>query len=344
MPGFYVVILNPGNSTDSRILQWTRKHGQNPNDTDSNVAVNFQVGGWVQFSNSLFYGQAQPQPWEVVSLVSLQWDPPGELDQQPGPSQHTTFDNLPLAARDVGYQETAVNFFADFVLASYLTSRFYTVEPTPEVLAALDGRLPQTPEDISRIVCANPALLDRVTIKDAPFSADKLSPAARAAIKNWLENQESLNYYLDNPDALVERWGSELNPPEAEALLRAAREKPNVIRRAFDSIELGRSTIGDGNTYILTGVNPDTGQPDREGYDWVINQLDDLQERNGFTPAFGPFVTEARSRYYVVLDPDISRRERDFLALFGHTIIERRRGERIGRIVDDGAEQLPPLM
>ncbi len=336
MSGFYIVRLDPiGNTTDKKIWRYTKDKGVNPQDKDATVAVDFQVGGYMRFSNSLFTDSTLLNPGATApgavapTFVSVQWDPPGDVGQEIGPSQHTYFDNQPLSSRSESYQETAIEWFADFVLAGYLRSRRYIVEPTTEVLAALDGQLPKGLEDIARLAKADPALLNYVQCYENEFSPEQLSPAAREAIQNLLEDQTSLNAYLGNAAKFVGRWGDQLPQAESQALIRAAADKPNLIRRAFDSVELGRAR-GDGNTYVLIGVDPTTNQPRREWLMWVVDQLSGFVTQNGFMPAFGCFVTEARMRYRVILGPGVTDREKDFLALFGHQIIDKSHEKTIG--------------
>jgi hypothetical protein len=330
MPGgYYVVIMDEyGNTTDGRIVRWTRDHGSDPTPWDSIMAVDFNVGGWVRFSRALRPGHSEA---EAKNFVYLHWDPPGELDIVPGPSQFTYFDDQPLSSRDEGYQATAVNWFAEFVLSPYLTTRHYVVDPTDDVLAALDGNLPRDMSDVSRLAATNPELLRHVSCQEQAFLPSQLSQGAREVIARLLEDESSLQEYLEAPESFI-GYASDQQPlpDEAEALSRAAREKQELIRRAFDSVELGRAR-GDGNTYILLGVDWEMNLPNQEALDWVLSELPAFVEENGYLPAFGPFVTEARMRYTVVLGPGVTEREEAFLRLFGHHIIDRRDGSSIGQ-------------
>jgi hypothetical protein len=330
MPGFYVVDMDPkNNSTDRKIVYFTYNYDPDSDkEWDWRVALDFNVGGYVRFSNSLFWGQSLTK---AVPMVSLRWDPPGDAQQPPFLSQHTYFDDQPLSSRDESYQETAVNFFADFVLSSYLSTRHYVVEPTESVLAALDGELPTTPEHVAQLAAADPDLLRYVRCSEQPFTPDQLSAGARQVCKDILEDAANLEDYLAEPEGYIEGLGDEITDAEREALIHAAHEKPALVRRAFDSVELGRAP-GDHNTYILIGVNPETKLPDDDHLEWLFGQLGDFVEQNGFMPAFGPFVTEARQRAYVVLGPGTGQREHDYLTLFGHHLIDRRDGTPIGQI------------
>jgi hypothetical protein len=317
------------NRTDRKIVDFTYAYDQDPNKKkDVRVALDFNVGGYVRFSNTLFWGQSLT---EVMKMVDVQWDPPGETPQVPFLSQHTYFDGQPLSSRDENYQETAVNFFADFVLSSDLTTRHYIVEPTESVLAALDGELPTTPEHVAQLAAADPDLLRYVRCSEQTFTPDQLSAGARQVCKGILEDAESLEGYLAEPEGHVDSLGDGVTDAEREALVNAAREKPALVRRAFDSVELGRAP-GDGNTYILIGVDPETNLPSDDNLEWLFDQLRSFVEQNGFMPGFGPFVTEARQRAYVVLGPGTGQRERDYLALFGHRLVDRQDGAPIGQI------------
>ncbi len=334
--GFYVVVLNPnGNATDRRIIDWTRQYDVNPgdrNDPDSVVAVDFNVGGYVRFSNSLFASQvfAADQP---ATKIQYAWDPPGDPRPQPGPSQHTTFDNRPLSSRDEVYQKTAVNWFADFVLSGYLQSRTYIIEPTPEVLAIFNGRFPQTSADVVELLNARPELLDKIRCLEPTFVPQQLSPAARQICLNLLDSATQLERYLENPQEFVREYSdSTLHEVEAAAFVRAANEKRDLVVKAFDCVELGRAK-GDSNTYILIGLDNERRLPNRRGLEWFAAQLELFVAANGFIPGFGWYVTEARMRYRVILGPGVTDREKTFLAFFGHEVIDRRQADDIGLLV-----------
>jgi hypothetical protein len=362
--GLKIIRLNDkGNSTDNMIVTWTRQHSGSPFDLDSVVAIDFNVGGYVRFSNSLFSGQVDPnpnqKPEDRPALASISWDPPGEEPVPRGPSQHTQFDGGRLSARDEGYQLTAVDWFVDFALSSYLTRRHYFVDPTEEVMALMgeinpedESRLPKTPDDIMALVQRAPHLINSIRCDDETFTPDLISPALRQVCRNLLDSQDSVTRYVKTDatgrQGLISEWeagaeGGRLTEREVAALTRAAEEKPDLLLRAQDSVELGRAR-GDENTYILIGTNvdPDLNLPVPEGVSeqfaawyWVMDQLDDFVEANGFVPAFGPYVTEARMRYRVVLGPGTGERERNFLQFYGHDLIDRTQGGPIGRLDGD---------
>lgn len=332
--GYYVAVMDEnGNTTDGKIVRWTRLNSKEPSPIDAIVAVDFNVGGYIRFSNALFPGQAEPPPGaKKKDFAVLHWDPPGDLEILPGPSQFTYFDDQPLSSRDEGYQATAVNWFAEFVLSPYLTTRHYVIDPTDDVIAALDGKLPKDTEDVSRLAATNPALLRHVSCHEQTFLPSQLSEGAREVIARLLEDGTSLQEYLKAPEAFIGSASDQtLLPEEADALSRAANEKQDLIRRAFDSVELGRAR-GDGNTYILLGVDRKMNLPDQGALDWVLSELPAFVEENGYLPAFGPFVTEARMRYTVVLGPGVTEREEAYLRLFGHQVVDRRDGSSIGQV------------
>jgi hypothetical protein len=335
--GYYIVKLDQQNSaTDRKIVEWTRRNGTVQDDPrDVTVAVRCQWGGWVTFSNSVFQGQVIQRGSQVPSFVNLQWDPPGDDPLVAGPSQHTYFDNQPLSSRDEGYQQTVVNCFAHFVLANYLSARYYIIEPIPDIVAMFDDHVPSTEEDVVRLICQRPDLMPYVRIHDEVFSADQLSPAARQFCIAVLESRESLENYLNNPAGFMEGLQADMKPLEVEVFQRAAKEKADAVLRAFDNAELGRAR-GDGNTYILMAVDLDKNLPDPRSLEWTLNQLPIFVEQNGFLPAFGCFVTQAQLNFHVVLAPNVGDRERDFLMFYGSRIIDRRDGNPIGRIGDNG--------
>jgi hypothetical protein len=307
-------------ATQQKIRIWT-------GDDDYILAVRYQVGGWTIFSNSLF----ADQPAES-GIVRISYDPPGDIElPPPGPSQHTYFDEQSLSSRDEGYQTTAVNFFADYVLANYLRVRTYVVDPSSDVRDALDGRLPETRADIAKMIQKDDSLLDKVRCVEREFSPEQLSPGARQAIRSLLENRDSLESFLENPEKFIGEYQQSTEYPikdeEADALVRAAREQPEVVAHVFDSVELGRSTIGDGNAYILIGIDEGTGLPNKEGMRWYLDQLDNFVELNGFVPGIGFYVTEASLRHSVILGPGVSDRAREYLKFIGHEIVDHREGQ-----------------
>lgn len=347
--GFKVVNLNPNNGgLERRILDWTRSKIPDPNAPDNVVAVDFQPGGFIIFSNTLFRDDpaAGTRAADRPNIFAVQWDPPGEARPRRGPSQHTYFDDVApplateservyqLAARDEAYQFTAINVFVDMVLTSYLTRRRYAVAPTPEVMKVLDGRVPNSLDDIAKLVCANSEFLNDIQIEDDTLTPDQISPGLREACRAILNDAASLQSYMRVPEEFLAGWEEQLTPREKEACLRAAREKQALIVDVFDHLELGRAS-GDNNTYILIGVDRARHAPDQQGWAWLMSQLDEFVTLNNFLPAFGCFVTEARTRYRVITGPGVTQREYDFLAFSGHELINRRNGEPIGRLADD---------
>jgi hypothetical protein len=324
--------INDAEATKRKIKGWT-------GDNDNVLAINYQIGGWAKFSNTVFkeLGQKESDP-----VVNIAYDPPGQIEERErGFSQHTHFDNISLSSReDPQYEQIAVDFFGDFVLSAYLRPLQYNVEPTLEVQEALGGAgyFPKSVEDIARMLQVNPNLLANVQCVPGDFDPKQLSPTTRMACLLVLEDQEGLASFLESPETTIRNAESltALPCPEKEinALIQAANEKPDVIRSAFDSVALGRAR-GDGNTYILLGINLATGLPDKDWFDWIIGQLDQVVQINGFLPVFGYYVTAARSHHTVVLGPGVTEREKEFLTFFGHKIIDRRNGEAIGKIDSD---------
>lgn len=310
---YMIADISNAQATRRKICEWT-------GDTDNILAIAYQVGGWTTFSNTVFSEQALTEP------VGIAWDPPGDVPRPlRGPSQHTYFDGRPLSSRDTAYQQLAVNWFADFVLGGYLRPKRFMVEPTLNVVSALKGQLPQSLKDIAALAQADPSLLNKVHCVEGDFDPRQLSPAARQVCRAQLEDEKSLAQFLEAPEAFIaqveKNQGTSVTEPEKQALLSAAKEKPDLVRSAFDSVELGRAR-GDENTYVLIGVDPQSGQPDPKGFEWITGQLAQFAKLNGFFPAFGWFVTEACLRYRVILGPGTTQREQTFLQVFGHEIID----------------------
>ena len=152
---------------------------------------------------------------------------------------------------------------------------------------------------------------------------EQISLATRQVCEQILESPDAAAAFIKNPEAFLKEYtpdGEALPPLEAEALLNAAREKPELVRNAVDCVELGASK-GDGNAYILIGVDPATGRPKREWIDWALAEADAHFAQTGSWPAFGHFITDARLRYHVVLGPGTGDRERRFLEFSGNVIL-----------------------
>jgi len=290
---------------------------------DDRYAVAFQVGGWVIFSNSVLRSTVNGQV--VATEVYDSWDPPADnprLDSS-GRSQHTYFDNGRLSQRDPAYRRVAVNFFVDYALSNYLRQRKFVVEPTEKTRNILGGRLPETQADVAKLICEDPNVLDSIEFVDADFDPEQISLATRQVCEQILESPRTAAAFVDNPEAFLKEYtpgGEELPPLEAQALLSAARDKPELVRNAADCVELGASK-GDGNVYILIGVDPETGQPKRDWIDWALTEANAHFAQTGSWPAFGHFITDARLRYHVVLGPGTGDRERRFLEFSGNVIL-----------------------
>jgi len=290
---------------------------------DDRYAVAFQVGGWVIFSNSVFHSTVEGQP--VAPEVYDSWDPPAtspRLDPS-GKSQHTYFDNGKLSQRDPAYRRVAVNFFVDYALSNDLRQRRFVVEPTEKTRAILGGRLPETQAEVAELICQDPNVLDHIEFVDADVDPEQISPATRQVCERILESPQAADAFADNPEVFLREHtpsGQELPPLEAQALIAAAREKRELVHNAADYVELGASK-GDGNVYILIGVDPGTGRPKREWIDWALAEADAHFAKTGSWPAFGHYITDARLRYHVVLGPGTGDRERRFLEFSGNVIL-----------------------
>jgi hypothetical protein len=311
-PWFYKISdLSVPETVRNRIRLWT-------GDKDYLLAIKYQVGGWTNFTDT-------PPPANVM----LSYDPPGDM-QRPGPGRsfHTTFDDLPFSARAEDYQEVAIAYYADVVLTNFLHARRYVVEPTVEVREALGGRLPASEEDIAAFLGRDPSLIRHVSYVEQGFEPRDLSQGAKAVIRALLEDRDSLARYLESPESFV--YGVEgrdgITETETDALIRAAQVEPEMVHDAFDHVELGRSTLGDGDAYLLIGFDRQTGRPSGEGISWFQTQLEQFIAANGFTPGFGWYVTEASTHYHVVAGPGVTTREIEFLQAQGQEVIDKRDG------------------
>ena len=329
MSGLYVVVLDPvGSKTDRKIVEWTRLHGDNKADLDSIVAVDFNVGGYVRFSNSTGGKVVKNDP-NIPIAISTTWDPENDPAPAGGYSQHTTFDGYPLSSRDEGYRATAVNWFIEFVLSNYLQFRTIEIDPTPEVMDRLGDRTPESVEEIVNLLGENPDLLENIQVTRNTFDPEQISPAVKIIVSEILESQSRMVTYLNYPEAFVDDYGGEeISELERRALIKAATDKAVQVRLAFDSVELGRGR-GDGNVYILIGWDEHRILPSQEGLDWFAQELPNFVNNYGFVPGFGWYLTEARMRYQVILGPGVTDREMAFLASFGHRIFDNRDGQEI---------------
>lgn len=331
MPSLQIVVLDPKqNETNRQIVEWTRNHGKFTNDKDNIVAVDFNVGGFVRYSNSIG-GKVVNRDTKNQTVIASDWDPEEDPEPWGGISQHTTFDGGALSQRDEVYWTTAVNWFVEFVLGNYLRSRTILINPTREVMAITGERTPSTTEEIVQLLCQNPDLLQNMRFFEDAFLPEQISVAVRKVVLSLLENREELEFYLREPEIYVAEKDSDhlLTDLEKRAFLRAAQEKGEQVLHAFDCVELGRGR-GDGNVYVLIGWEKNGRLPSEQGQDWFRSQLPQFVEENGFVPGFGWYVTEARMRYHVVVGPGVTEREIDFLRFFGHKVIDRRDGQEIG--------------
>lgn len=311
------ITANDAAKVREKIKTWTGSF------EDDRYAVAFQVGGWVIFSNSVFHSAVNGQA--VAPEVYDSWDPPVDNPRMDstGKSQHTYFDNGKLSERDPAYRRVAVNFFVDYALSHYLRRRRFVVEPMDKARAVLGGRLPETQDEVAELICKDPDMLDHIEFVDADVDPEQISPATRQVCERILESPEAAAAFVENPEAFLREYtpgGQELPPLEAAALIAAAREKRELVRNAADCVELGASK-GDGNVYILIGVDPGTGRPKHEWIDWALAEADAHLARTGSWPAFGHYITDARLRYHVVLGPGTGDRERRFLEFSGNVIL-----------------------
>ena len=180
-------------------------------------------------------------------------------------------------------------------------------------------------------MASNPSLLASVQRIPSPFQPAQLSPGTRTVIRALLEDELTLEAYLANSEAFVDSvlQGQEEPIDEAEraALIQAAADKPDLITNTFDSVSLGRSQQGDGNTYILIGTDPETNLLSSAGLEWYQANIEAFVALNGFLPAFGHYVTEASLRYRVIAGPDVSPRAMRYLTFGGNVVVDRRDGQ-----------------
>lgn len=337
--GFSVIDLDPiAGRMERLIVEWTRKKN-NPNDPDNRVAVDWQVGGHLRFSNTLMGRAGEPVDTQFFSTYNTTWDPPNEIRPTRGLSQYTYFDEGALSSRDEDYRAIAVDWFAEYVYGSYLARRSFFIDPTPQVKEVLGDTPPNSREAVIKLTRHDPPLLQYLHCTEHIYTRDEMSSGLRQACQALLESRDSLKEYLADSKPLLEEWGGEMSEREREAFERATQEKAELIQHAYDSVELGRAP-GDENTYILIGVDrsdPKKPRPHPGGLKWLNEQMAAFADLNGFVPAFGCFVSEARTRFRVIAGPGVGGREIGFLKFFGHEVIDHTRGEAIGRLDGDGS-------
>lgn len=165
MSGLYTIVLDKsGNSTDRKIVDWTRWHGANTADTDSILAVDFNLGGFVRFSNSMEGRVSRNDPNAPINI--LRPGIPLMIRSHRVVSVSTpglTNSHYRTVMKDTGQRQW--NWFIEFVLSGYLQFRAIKLDPTPEVMARLGSRTPETVEEIIGLLRDNPSLIDNVQIK-----------------------------------------------------------------------------------------------------------------------------------------------------------------------------------
>ncbi len=349
--GFSIANIADAKATHNRIIQWINENG------DRVVAIDYNLGRYISFKDRNFAGQIEPTE-PAGGWVAVAYDPPAEgLVAQRNEGVHTNFDDHPLSSRSAHYQQLAVDYFADFVLSQDLRPRGYIVTPTNEVTRILGGKLPTNAKDLVTLISNGAPFLDLVQCVEGEFDPRTLSLDSRKVIRALLEDSEQVSSYLREPRAFIERV-LDYSPPsqetdtgkrqelnslafrhegtprpglqerlterEAAALLRGAQERPEMVRMAFDAVELGGAgqTYSDNDTYVLVGADSKTGRPDPAALTWFVSQLPRFVELNGFVPGFGVYVTEARSRTRIVLGPGVTERTHRFLQLHGHQLVD----------------------
>lgn len=130
-----------------------------------------------------------------------------------------------------------------------------------------------------------------------------------------LEDDINLKHYFDNANDFLDEIviAENINLPEEHRLelVRASEMRQTAIYSLFDYAELGESA-GDGNTYILVGAASD-GRPTVEAMLWLQQSLAEFVERYGFLPGYGSYVTEAALRQRVILGPDTTERDLEYI-------------------------------
>ncbi len=130
-----------------------------------------------------------------------------------------------------------------------------------------------------------------------------------------LENREHLDKYLDNTAAFLteaeEKLGVVLSDEERLQFEQVSFAL-EAIYNVFDYVELGESA-GDGDTYILVGTAVDNDVPTIETMMWLQQNLTKFKKRHAFLPGYGSYVTEAALRHRVIMGPDVTEREAEYL-------------------------------
>lgn len=165
-------------------------------------------------------------------------------------------------------------------------------------------------------------------------SGPTLSNAVAYVIRSLLDNEQTLNAFLLDPEGFLtvreQETDSMLMEGERTAFLNLA-QNADTLRRELDQVALGDST-GDGDTYILIGIESETGIPSKDALLWLHENLANFVGYHGYMPGYGGYVTEANLRNHVVLGPGATDRDRDFLARNGIKTYDRRDWQPIGTL------------
>jgi hypothetical protein len=310
--GSYVADISNAEETKA-VIEWTIS------DIDDIVSVRSVLGSWIRFSRNEYSTDA----------VSISYDPPA--DGAPfilGPSQNKVFDGKPLSARSQGFQQMAIDWFGQIVLSRYLRQRKFLIDPTSEITKVSNSlfgqRLPTTIEELANLIAKYPAALQYIRVSDKSFKPEQLSTGARRVIRSLLEDQPNLKQYLSEPGSFIKAQAEGLiQDEEAKALVTLANEQPDLVRYSFNVVEIGGAD-GDGNTYILIGIDPDKNLPSPEGLQWLQKGIDGFVNANGFLPSFGWYLTEAQTCRRVIAGPGVSDRDISYLQFMGHDITDQR--------------------
>jgi hypothetical protein len=160
-------------------------------------------------------------------------------------------------------------------MGNAMRKRRYIVEPTADVQAALGGELPGSLEDVAAFIYSDPSLLQHVSISQQAWDARDLTPGARKVVAALLEDENSLDQFLASPDTFVEEYSDgTILIEEIGALTLAGGSMEELVREGFNQVELGASTLGDSDAFILIGFERESGRPNAEGLAWFQEQLD----------------------------------------------------------------------
>lgn len=131
-----------------------------------------------------------------------------------------------------------------------------------------------------------------------------------------LEREEHLQGYLKDTQAFLAKAEENLNislSNEERIRFEQSANNQTAIYSLFDYVQLGEA-MGDGDTYILVGTSEYDHAPTSDTMMWLQKNLAEFMDQYGYLPGYGSYVTEATLRQRVVLGPDVTEQEANYIA------------------------------